>query len=347
MDKMSVFSSAWIDGKIEDIDKLIQENNNREFIFILDTNFAIMARYYITDRKGFNRHYGKQKGDFEKVIKTAKNNAKRIIYALACEEASRSKTTGNLDSEKYKVMVDCIGELFNMNFRSDLLSTNELLTEDIRFSKTPLLLKNGLFKKQAVITYTTILKAYLLKHFDDRDKKTKIKEMFHFMADEINAISPISTSFVIHYLGEEPNILKKTSPSIGIEKILNKIYAASIDMLLPTQVSQLAEILNYREVPIFITFDKGIKLLFDSLLVMGEHQLENGKRVPKYSTKIFYSSGWKDADIHELCQYALKVQKSKRKIVNNQENELIRINHLATKLEKVLMEKLKYKSHLS
>lgn len=60
-----------------------------------------------------------------------------------------------------------------------------------------------------MITYTTILKAYLLKHFDDRDKKTKIKEMFHFMADEINAISPISTSFVIHYLGEEPNILKK------------------------------------------------------------------------------------------------------------------------------------------
>lgn len=38
-------------------------------------------------------------------------------------------------------MVDCIGELFNMDFRSDLLSTNELLTEDIRFSKTPLLLK--------------------------------------------------------------------------------------------------------------------------------------------------------------------------------------------------------------
>ncbi|QSJ01545.1 hypothetical protein [Bacillus sp. 3a] len=117
-------------------------------------------------------------------------------------------------------------------------------------------------------------------------------------------------------------------------------------MLLPTQVSQLAEISNYREVPIFVTFDKGIKLLFDSLLVMGENQLANGKRVPEYSTKIFYSSGWKDADIYELCEYVLKVQRSKRKIVDNQENELIRINHLATKLEKVLMEKLKYKSHL-
>ena len=58
--------------------------------------------------------------------------------------------------------------------------------------------------------------------------------MFHYIADEINAFSPVSTSFVIHYLGEESSILKKTSPSIGMEKILNKIYAASIDMLMPT-----------------------------------------------------------------------------------------------------------------
>lgn len=152
--------------------------------------------------------------------------------------------------------------------------------------------------------------------------------------------------FVIHYLGEEPAILKKTSPSIGMEKILNKLYAASIDMLMPTQASQLAEITGYQEVPIFITFDKGIKLLFDSLLIMGEHQLENGKKVPEYSPMIFYSSGWKDADIHELCQYAQQVQRSKKKIGKNQEYELVRLNDLATKLEKMLMEKLKRKPRI-
>lgn len=81
--------------------------------------------------------------------------------------------------------------------------------------------------------------------------------------------------------------------------------------------------------------------MFDSLLVMGEHQLENGKKVPEYSTMIFYSSSWKDADIHELCQYAQQVQRSKREIGNNQEYELVRLNYLATKLEKVLMKKVK------
>ncbi|MGO4699521.1 hypothetical protein AB4Z50_35405 [Paenibacillus sp. 2TAB26] len=343
---MSVFSSAWVDGRISDIDDLILKNSDREFMFIIDTNFAIMARYYINDMEVFNQYYLSQKDDFEKIINIVKNNASRVIYALSCEEASRSKSTGNIDLEKYKEMVDCVGKVFNKDFRKELLSNNELITEEIKYSKAPLLLKNGLFKNQTVITYTTILKAYLLKHFDDRDSKTKIKEMFHYIADEINAFSPVSTSFVIHYLGEESTILKKTSPSIGMEKILNKIYAASIDMLMPTQVSQLAELSGYQEVPIFITFDKGAKLLFDSLFVMSEHQLESGKKVPAYSTMIFYTSGWKDTDIRELCLYAQQVQRSKRKLGGSQEYELIRLNDLAIKLEKMLIEKLKCRSQL-
>ncbi|OAB41995.1 hypothetical protein PGLA_14325 [Paenibacillus glacialis] len=161
------------------------------------------------------------------------------------------------------------------------------------------------------------------------------------MVDEINAISPTSTTFVIHYLGKEPSVLKKTSPSRGFEEILNKVYAASIDMILPTQASQLSEVSGYIDTPIFVTFDKGIKLLFDSLLVMGEHQLENGVYIPAYSTKIFYSSGWKDADIYELCRYAQLVQKGKRKKGTNIQYELQRLNGLALKLEQELMMKMK------
>ncbi len=338
---MSSFSSAWVDGRIDDIDELILKNSDREFMFIIDTNFAIMARYYIKDVEGFNQHYLSQKDDFEKIINVVKNSASRVIYALACEEASRSKSTGNIDPEKYTEMVDCINILFNMDFRNDLLSDNELITQDLKYSKAPLLLRNGLFKDKTVITYTTILKAYLLKHFDNRDSKTKIKEMFHYIADEINTFSPISTSFVIHYLGAETTILKKTSPSIGMEKILNKIYAASIDMIMPTQVSQLAELLGYKEVPIFITFDKGVKVLFDSLFIIEENLSEGRKKVPAYSTRIFYSSGWKDSDILELCQYAQQVQTGKRRIRRDQESESIRLNSIAIKLENILLAKLK------
>ncbi|OAB41996.1 hypothetical protein [Paenibacillus glacialis] len=60
---MSVFSSAWVDGRIEDINSLVYENIDRRFMFILDTNFAIMARYYITDRDYFNKHYSIQKAN--------------------------------------------------------------------------------------------------------------------------------------------------------------------------------------------------------------------------------------------------------------------------------------------
>lgn len=337
---MNVFSSAWVDGKINDIHKLIENNSNRKFMFILDTNFVIMARYYVTERDNFNKFYSNQKADFINSIAVIKKNASRIIYALACEEASRSKSTGNIDPKKYKLMVECIGKVFDIDFRVDVLSKDELIEDDVRYSKTPILLKNGLFRKQIVITYTTILKAYLLKHFDDRDKKIKIKEMFNFMAEQINAFSPVGTSFVIHYLGNEPNILKSTSPTQGLEKILNKLYAASIDMLMPTQAAQLSEISGYKETPIFVTFDKGVKLLFDSLLVMGEHQIGSGKYVPEYSTMIFYSSGWKDADIYELCQYAQQAQRCRRKKVTK--NELKRLNDLALILEQELMVKIEY-----
>lgn len=338
---MSMFSSTWVDGKISDIDKLLSEYSEREIMFILDTNFVIMTRYYIKDREQFYKYYASQENDFINVINVIKNKPSRIIYALACEEASRSKLTGNIDVEKYKLMVECVGKVFDLDFRSNLISKNELIKDDVSISKTPILLRNGLFKKQTVISYTTLLRAYLFKHFDNRASKVKIKEMFHYMADEINIFSPTSTSFVIHYLGDEPSILKRIKPSLGIEEILNRLYAASIDMLMPTQASQLAEISDYREVPLFITFDRGIKLLFDSLFIMGEHRLENGRMVPEYSTRIFYSSGWKDKDIHELCGYAQQVQKTKRRKVVDKEFELRRLNELAGKLEKELMIKLK------
>ncbi|SMG52223.1 hypothetical protein [Paenibacillus aquistagni] len=338
---MSVFSSTWVDGKISDIDKLLSENNDREFMFILDTNFAIMSRYYVTDREQFNKYYASQSDDFINVINVIRNNPSRIIYAFACEEASRSKLTGNIDVEKYKLMVECVGKVFDLDFNSNLISKNKLMEGDVSISKTPILLRNGLFNKQTVISYTTLLKTYLYKHFDNRSSKIKIKEMFHYMADEINIFSPTSTSLIIHYLGDEPSILKGIKPSLGIEKILNRLYAASIDMIMPTQAAQLAEISGYQEIPIFVTFDKGIKLLFDSLLIKEERRLENGRKVPEYSTMIYYSSGWKDKDIIELCGYAQQVQKTKRRKVINQEFELCRLNELAGKLEKELMIKLK------
>ncbi|NOU62866.1 hypothetical protein GC096_02235 [Paenibacillus sp. LMG 31461] len=337
---MSVFSSAWVDGKISNIDKLLSENSDRKFMFILDTNFAIMSRYYITEREQFNKYYANQINDFLNVINVIKNKASRIVYTLACEEASRSKLTGNIDVEKYKLMVECVGKVFDIDFRSDLISKNELIEEDVSISKTPILLRNGLFKEHTVITYTTLLKAFLFKQFDSRASKIKIKEMFHYLADEINVFSPTSMSFVIHYLGNEPSILKGVKPNLGIKEILNKLYAASIDMIMPTQASQLAELTDYQEVPLFITFDKGIKLLFDSLLIIDEHYLGEGTKVPKYSTMIFYSSGWKDKDIHELYGYAEQVQKANRKKVIDKDFELRRLNKLAGRLEQELLLKI-------
>lgn len=336
---MSIFTSTWIEGKINNFDELLSLNPTAKFMFILDTNFAIIARDYILEKESFNSRETYQKEEFLKAIKIINRRPTRIIYALACEEAARSKATGNLDIEKYKLMVDCISKIFHKNFNTNLFSENPLITEDIHLTKVPLLLNNGLFSTQSIILYVTILKLYMFKHFDKRDSKTKIKEMFDYTAHEINNFSVASTSLTIHYLGYESSILRNTKPSLGTEKILSKLYAATIDLLLPTKTAQLAEVGHFEEVPIFITFDKGIKLLFDSLLITELHQLENGSVVPGYTTTIFYSSGWKDKEIIELCSYSKQAQRENRKVVDK-EAQLQHLYKLAQKLEEELNKKL-------
>ena len=68
--------------------------------------------------------------------------------------------------------------------------------------------------------------------------------------------------------------------------------------------------------------------------------------VPEYSTMNFYNSGQKDKDIHELCEYAQQMQKTKRREVIDKEIELRRLNKLAGNLEKELMIKLNSKPHI-
>ncbi|MFJ7951796.1 hypothetical protein ACIQZG_09745 [Lysinibacillus sp. NPDC096418] len=100
---MTTLSTAWIDGKINDIDDLLIQNKSTKFLFILDTNFAIIDRYYITDIQQFKKHYKSQEKEFLKTIEVIKHTKGNVVYAFACEEAARSKITGNIDIDKYKL----------------------------------------------------------------------------------------------------------------------------------------------------------------------------------------------------------------------------------------------------
>lgn len=127
---------------------------------------------------------------------------------------------------------------------------------------------------------------------------------------------------------------------MGFEEILNRIYAATIDLMLPTKATQLAEISEFEEIPIFVTFDKGIKLLFDSLFIMDIGYLNNGVPVPIYSTRIYNSSGWNNKDIKELCDYAQQVQRGPRKDLLDRGKEQRRLLKLIHKLEQELKNQL-------
>ncbi|WP_099221838.1 hypothetical protein [Listeria costaricensis] len=328
------FSTVFYEGRMVDEESFFQDNNSRKFMFILDTNLAIMIREYQKDTSAFEKHYGGMKKIFLSTVNIIKKHKCCIIYQYACEEASRNKTDGSIDQEKYRFMVQCIEKLFDIDVNYNLISKPSKIYGEVTKSKIPLLKDNGLFYEKSIITYIVVLKAYLLKYDKkDIDDKTKVKIFLNFCEEELRVFSPISMSFGIHYLGNAKSVLKKINRTNGIKGVLDSLYGAAIDLTLPTIASQLSEQTNYEEIPIFVTFDKGLKLIFDSLTIESIGRAPDGSIVPSYSQKIFYISGWKDADIHELCKYGQTLQMSTTRKSKPDTQELF---DLGEKLEKEL-----------
>lgn len=336
-----VFSSTWVEGKIVNIDKFLDLNKDREFLIFIDTNFAIYAREFVTQRETFMINNPDIARTFQNAVETINNLDSVIVYHFACEEASRSKANGNIDLMKYELMVNCVSKVFNRKLSSQLRSINTLLNEKITHSKVPLLKCNGLFKNVAPITYVSILKAFLIKHFDGNlDNKGKVLKYIQFLNNELNIYTPIMITFGIHYFGKEPNILKNVKPKNGVEKILNKIYAASIDLMMPTIVAQTSEYMNGNVAPLFLTFDKGIKLLFDSLSVVKYENISDNQHLPVYSYAVFYSSGWNKEDILEFGRLSQEISSKRLKDGVKPDFNYYRILLLCAELEKELTSRI-------
>jgi|SRR5690606_10133012 len=331
VEKRRVFSSTWHDGRIYDAEEFFSMNKNVPFMFIIDTNFAIMIREFIVNEKEFKKNYANMYNDFINSIDLIRNNYHRIVYQYSCEEASRSKITGNINLEKYKLMSKCFEKVFQIDVNPYPVSYTHEISVPINLTKIPLLKTNGLYKATSVINYVMLLKAFILKHFDgEKTNKEKVISFLDFMEKEAKIFSPVTQTFAVHYFGTDTNILKKVKKGNRFETVLNKLYAAAIDLTLPTIAAQLSEFTGFNEVPIFVSFDQGINTIFDSLLIDNLGRTPSGDIVPGYTQKIFYSSGWNDKEIIELTKYGQKLQKNtKRKGKRNK----IELYKLAEKLE--------------
>ena len=339
---LSIFSTAWIDGEIDNFHELAELYEDKKWMFFLDTNFVIYARNYLYDKDAWSKLNPSLQNEFLSAVNIIKKWSDRIIYPYACEEASRDKKTGNLNPKKYGELVECLEELFDESYCKEILSDNPPLDTDLSCTKIPLLRGNGLFTMLSALSYAATLKAYIMKHFiKHANNKEKIRNYFTFLDKELNAFSPMQIIFSIHYLGNESNILRKTSPTKGITEILNKLYAAAIDLQMPTKASQLSEKSGYQEIPIFVTFDKGSKLIFDSLLIQeSQGTLNNKASLPSYSFKILYSSGWKNNDIKELSQLAQSISKERMLKGKRADFNLDRILNICSLLEKELIKNM-------
>lgn len=303
-------------------------------MFVIDTNFAIMIREFILNEEEFIKNYADMYHDFIDAIDLIRNNFNRIVYQYSCEEASRNKKTGNINLAKYRLMTECFESTFQIDVDKTLISDPVEITVPINLTKVPLLKNNGLYNPTSIINYIMLLKAFILNYYvKEKTDKEKVISFLDFMEEDVQVFSPITQTFAIHYFGKDSNILKGIKKGKGYEYVLNKLYAAAIDLTLPTIAAQLSEKTGYVEVPIFASFDKGITTIFDSLLIDNLGETPYGNVVPSYTQKIFYTSGWKDDEIKELVKYGQKLQQDTVRRGKRDNNELFA---LAVKLEKNL-----------
>lgn len=336
---MSVFSTTWVDGKIDNINELIEMNPDRKFAYILDTNFIIYSRNYIEDKEKFKTENAQIYDEFIKTVEFLKKR-ELIFYQFGSEESSRNKLQGKLNIEKYKYTIKCLNKILEKNFSDDII-TDDLAYQIIYDSKINVIKTNKIFGIKLMIAYASLMKAFIIKQFDTISNEEKIYKYIEFLDKELNIMSPMEITFAFHYFGNKSNILKKVKKSNTVNQIMDKIYAAAIDLTLPTVSAQLSDYSDYNVVPIFITFDKGIKLIFDSLIVM-EVGIWNGKIIPKYDFKVFYDSGWKDDDIIRISNNLKKITEKRemefRNGIKKSSTEIHFIN-MCRKLEEELKRK--------
>ncbi len=196
---MEVFSTTWVDGKINDINELINLNRTRKFAYILDTNFVIYARAYVEDREKFKKENKELYNEFIEAVNYLRNQ-NLIFYQFGCEESSRDKKQGKLNIEKYKYTVKCLNTILNKKF-NDTIITDDFAYEIIEDSKVNVIKSNKMFGIKLMIAYASLMKAFIIKHFDNNlTKEEKIYKYVNYLDKELNIMSPMEITFAFHYV---------------------------------------------------------------------------------------------------------------------------------------------------
>ena len=304
---MNVFSTTWKRGKIHNIDEL-QNLKESELVYILDTNIVIYIRGYYEDKEKFKNDNKKIYKEFIDTINFLRKTNSKIIYQFACDECSKDKSTNVTNIVKYKYMVNSINHVLNKNFDDEYpIDINDL--EKLDNSKINNLKSSSTTKEIKVITYPLLLK--------------------------LNVFSPIYLIFAIYYFGNYSTVLKNISIKKEQDFITNKILGAAIDLTLPTICSQLAESYSYDIIPIFITFDKGIKAIFDALYIKDLMEI-NEEFLPEYQFDISKNVTWNKDGLKQILYLAICISEKRKNSFKYNKNNFNKFIEITNKVEKEL-----------
>ncbi|MGP1906812.1 hypothetical protein ACTSEZ_01485 [Metabacillus sp. JX24] len=345
------FSSMYVRQKIESIEELTNFLDPSEIQLYLDTNICIYLREFyrqpsktITDEVLWN--------ELKKLLRHIEQYDIEVDYSIGVEESCRNLNNFEINEEKFNETINILIALFEMDFlqmieHSKLVKFSEPVkdtTERIS-SKVESLEQQSLFQNLMFLSYACLLKLFLI--YNDTAEPSNAKKMINYLDFLSNEVDLMSISHIIYgnlLLSGHPQAIKLIHPKKKtVQHFLHGIWNASLDLTLPTLVSK--KFISDKKVPVFVTRDELLWLIFDSMKV--KYMFSNGNKSthPPFIEIDFTKFKWSIEELHQITAHHDKIQEKRlfNFIVQSEsmEDRLDRLRSLCFVLENNLKKYLK------
>ncbi|WP_315794980.1 hypothetical protein [Paenibacillus sp. BIC5C1] len=341
------YSSLYIHETLSSFEDIKNKIDLQLIELCLDTNICIyLTRFY----KEPSNLLGQKDNTLEELLSLLKNiemNNLLVDFSLGLEESCRELSNFEINMSKFRDMSNAIRSLFEMDYFQMLQHSkiikfepfikHETLKTD---SKTNSLESVSSFQRLLFVSYACLLKMYILdKQKESKSNTQLITEYFEFVEKEVNIFSASTTIFAHYYFSGNNKIRKlihKTKNND--EDRLHAIWNASLDLTFPTLVSQ--KLLKDKIVPVFVTADENLSLIFDSMKMKFMVANENEAALPPFLEIDYTRTNWTQVELQEINNYYDRIMERRRYnfVFNNfdQEEVINRLRILCFNLEKEL-----------
>lgn len=343
------YSSMYIHDRINSFSELKNKIDTNLIELILDTNICIYLRDFYKEPNSITKR-NEIWGELQELLKHIETNNLLVTCSLGVEEACRNKDNFTLNYDKMMDMGSSIQSVFDMNYfemleHSKLIKNSNIIKDMTLKTSTKMdsLESASTFQRLLFVNYACLLKMVLLEeNQQSRSNVDLMIDYLDFVEREVKVYSAATTLFAHCYFSGNRfmrKLIRKTK-NIAEEK-LHAIWNASMDLTFPALVSK--KIQKSKVIPVFVTSDERLWMLFDSMKTRIFFTNGNDLAFPPTIEIDLSISDWTNSEIRIIDNHNDKILKRiMQKHLNNkfdQEEVLDNLRLVCFKLEEDLIAK--------